>query len=212
MNWFQTVFTIFNYPISLLECISVTAGITAVFFAAKEKIITWPIGLINIITAFFIYYSVQLYSDMFLQCYFFGISIYGWIYWSKEKKENIPLKWLSNKERMYCLLIITVFTFLLGIFISRIHLIWPKSFVLPAAYPWADSLIAISSIVANTLMARRIIENWILWILVDIICVYIYIQKDILFISFEFFVFLLLASFGLFKWIQLKNKQELQIL
>lgn len=208
MDWFQTVFQIIGYPVSLLECISVVSGIVAVFLAAKEKLSTWPIGLINIVSAFFIYYHVQLYSDMFLQFYFFGISIYGWYYWSREKEEHIPLKWLNQKQRILWIFIILMSTLLFGLFTSKIHEYWPAIFTKPAAYPYSDSLVAIMSIIANTLLARRIIENWILWILVDILCVYLYIQKEILFISFEFFIFLGIAVFGLKEWIKLRRIQE----
>lgn len=208
MDLFQTAFQIFSYPVSILECISVSTGIVAVYLAAKEKIITWPLGLINIVTAFFIYYHVQLYSDMFLQCYFFGISIYGWYFWSREKKEHIPLKWLTMYQRIYWILGILLTTVVLGKFISALHDLWPTIFLLPAAYPYADTFVAIMSIVANTLLAKRIIENWILWLLVDVICIYLYIQKEILFISFEFFVFLLIAVYGLYEWIHLKKNQE----
>ncbi len=208
MDWFQTVFQIIGYPVSLLECISVVSGIVAVFLAAKEKLSTWPIGLINIVSAFFIYYHVQLYSDMFLQFYFFGISIYGWYYWSREKEEHIPLKWLNQKQRILWIFIILMSTLLFGLFTSKLHEYWPAIFTKPAAYPYSDSLVAIMSIIANTLLARRIIENWILWILVDILCVYLYIQKEILFISFEFFIFLGIAAFGLKEWIKLRRIQE----
>jgi nicotinamide mononucleotide transporter len=207
LNWFQPVFNLFDYPVSFIELISVFSGITGVYLAAKEKILTWPIGLINISTAFFIYFRVQLYSDMFLQCYFFGISIYGWYFWKKEKKEHIPLKWMHNKERILWVIAILISTLLFGYLISRLHEWLPSIFPISAAYPYADTLVAIMSILANTLLAKRIIENWILWIFVDLICVYLYIQKGILFISFEFLIFLGIAIFGLIEWIHLKRIQ-----
>ena len=208
MNWFQTAFEIIGYPVLWLECISVSTGIIAVYLAAKEKIITWPLGLINIITAFFIYYHVQLYSDMFLQCYFFSISIYGWYYWSREKEKQIPLKWLTTNQRVLLILGMLLSSAILGKIVSQLHLIWPGVFPLPAAYPYMDTLVAIMSIVANTLLAKRIIENWLLWTLVNVLCVYLYIQKEIVFISFEFFVFLGISIFGLFEWMHLKKNQE----
>lgn len=207
MDWFQPAFNVFNYPVSFIELISVFSGITGVYLAAKEKIISWPIGLINITTAFFIYFSVQLYSDMFLQCYFFFISIYGWYYWKKEKQEHIPLKWMTSKERTLWIVIILLTTLLFGYLISRLHEWLPSIFPITASYPYADTFVAIMSIVANTLLAKRIIENWVLWILVDLICVYLYIQKGILFISFEFFIFLSIAVFGLLEWIRMQKIQ-----
>jgi nicotinamide mononucleotide transporter len=200
LDFFQNIFSIAGYPISLIEFISVVCGIVAVYLAAKEKIINWPIGLINIITAFFIYFHVQLYSDMFLQCYYFLISIYGWYFWSREKENHIPLKILSTKQRIQIILIIIIGSLLAGTIISRLHLIPNGWFPKPAAYPYADSLVAVMSILANALLAKRYLENWFLWILVNTISVYLYIQKEIVFIAFEFFVFLLLAIYGLIEW------------
>lgn len=91
---------------------------------------------------------------------------------------------------------------------SLIHEFFPTAFPEPAAYPYADTLVAVASIVANTLMARRFIESWVLWIGIDVICVYLYFQKDIKFIAFEFLIFLILAFYGLYSWILLKRKQD----
>ncbi|MBK9108503.1 MAG: nicotinamide mononucleotide transporter [Saprospiraceae bacterium] len=180
----------------------------AVYYAAKENILTWPIGLINIITAFFIYYHVRLYSDMFLQIYFICISIYGWLIWNMEHRNAVPLKYLSNQGLALFAFLIIICTIVLGKFMSHIHEFFPSAFPEPAAYPYSDTLVAVASIIANTLMARRFIESWILWIGVDVICVYLYFQKDIKFIAFEFLIFLILACFGLYNWIQMKRKQD----
>ena len=211
IHWFNVAWNPLGYPVTWIEIISVFSGIVAVYLAAKEKILTWPLGLINITTAFFIYYHVQLYSDMFLQIYFFGISLYGWWIWKNEQKEKIPLKWLSLQQKYYLIILLTIVSLLTGYLISQLHEYFPSIFEKPAAYPYSDSLVAIASIFANTLMARRYIESWVLWIVIDIICVYLYFQKDILFIALEFLVFLLLAILGWVNWLQLKKKQDLSL-
>lgn len=199
------VFSIGNYGVSSLELFSVIAGIWAVYLAAREKILTWPIGLLNIVSAFFIYYQVRLYSDMFLQIYFFGIGVYGWYTWKNEKQDKIPLKWLTANQRIFLAGLIAICTIVLGYWMTKIHIQFPTLFPVAAAYPFADTWVAVTSIVANTLLAKRYIENWILWIAVDILCVYLYLQKGIAFVSFEFFIFLILACYGLIKWRRRKN-------
>lgn len=203
MDWFEPLLSIGDYPVSRIEFISVLAGIVAVYLAAREHILTWPIGLINISTAFFIYYSVHLYSDMFLQLYFFGIGIYGWWFWTKEQRTSIPLKWLSKTSRITLALLILICSVLLGYGVSQIHLFLPAVFEHEASYPYADTLVAVGSIVANTLLAKRYIENWILWIFIDLICVYLYLQKELFLIAMEFFLFLGLAFYGLHSWIKM---------
>ena len=203
-------FTIANYPVSYIEFIGSLAGIIAVYYAAKSDIKTWPIGLINIILFFIIFYKVQLYSDMFLQCYFFGISIYGWIYWIGREKEHKPIQILNLQQRIKLALIVLVSTILFGYFISNIHVYFPALFPRPAAFAYADSFVAVTSVVANTLMARRIFENWFLWIVVDIICVYLYFSKDIVFVSIEYFIFLCLAVYGHSSWWNEYSKAKLK--
>jgi nicotinamide mononucleotide transporter len=201
-------FEVLEYPVTYLEFISVLFGIIAVYLAAKEKIWTWPIGLVNIGTAFFLFYQVQLYSDMFLQIYFFGIGIYGWYSWKSEKKENVPLKWLSHSQVVQLSILIVACTLLLGWCMTYIHIWWSTLFPKPAAYPFADTFIAVGSIIANTLLAKRYIENWILWIVIDIICVFVYFDKNIRFIGLEYLIFLGLAIYGAFHWINLDKEAK----
>jgi nicotinamide mononucleotide transporter len=137
---------------------------------------------------------------MFLQVYFFIVSIYGWLTWKNQRQTNKPISRLTPNKRLVILLVIFLTTILLGFLVKDIHLLFPKVFPHPASFPFIDTFIAISSIIATILLAKRIIENWVLWIVVDIVCVFIYAKKNILFISFEYGVFFLLASFGLFAW------------
>lgn len=196
----NTFFTLLDYPISYLEFFGTIAGIIAVWLAAKSNILTWPIGLINIGLFFIIFFQVQLYSDMFLQVYFFGISIYGWYNWIYEKKINIPIKVLELKYILFLTIGTLGLSLIFGFFIKNIHSIWPQVFTKPAAYPYTDSFVTIASIVANTLLAKRYFENWIIWIIVDIICIFLYAFKEIIFVSFEFFIFLLIAIYGHWSW------------
>jgi nicotinamide mononucleotide transporter len=205
LHWF--FFEVLGYSVSYLEFISVCFGLLAVYLAAVENIFTWPLGLVNISSAFLLFYRVQLYSDMFLQIYFFSISIYGWYYWKKEKTAHLPLKYLSYFEKLKVIIIIMLGTFVFGWFIQDIHLYFPSLFPEPAAYPYADTFIAVASIVANTLLARRVIENWIIWIVVDVLCVFLYFDKNIKFIALEYFIFLGLASYGLMSWRKLYLQQ-----
>lgn len=107
---------------------------------------------------------------------------------------------------------IIVATILLGFVVKNIHYLLPKIFIIPASFPFIDSFIAVCSIVANVLLARRILENWILWMLVDLICVFVYALKHVLFISVEYGVLFIIASYGLFQWIQLyKNSVHVNV-
>ncbi len=202
-------FSVLGYPVSYVEFIGATTGLVSVLLAAKSNIWTWASGLINVVCFFLIFYQVQLYSDMFLQVYFFAASIYGWIIWSRQNKQaENPIRVLNRKQRIVLAVMILFSTVLLGFFIQNIHTIFPNIFQKPASYPYVDTFIAVLSVLATILLAKRILENWFLWIIVDILSVGLYAAKDVVLISVEYLIFLCLASFGFYNWYKLKRDEN----
>lgn len=202
---YATWTTLLGYPVSGIELIGTLSGLAAVYLAAKSNALTWPVGILNVICFFFIFYNVQLYSDMFLQIYYFAVSIYGWIVWNKKQEYGLQQSWLAPKYRMIIPFLILFSTLVLGYFISRLHLFLPEVFSQPADFPYTDTLIACMSIVATFLQARKKIDCWIIWIVTDILCTIVYWIKGIQLISLEYFVFTLLAVFGLISWIRIEK-------
>ena len=204
-----TATDILGYSVSYVELIAAFFGLLSIYLAAKQVIWTWPTGLINIVFSFIIFYQVQLYSDMFLQVFFLFTNIIGWIIWKQKLREEKPVRALSTKTRLILSGLITVSTFVLGILVKNIHLFLPQFFNLPAAFPFIDTFIAVASITASILLAKRFIENWVIWIVVDITCVFVYASQNIVFISVEYFVFCLLAYFAFFSWLKsMKHETE----
>lgn len=208
--WFSiqnTFITVYGYPLSYIEFLGTLTGLISVWLATKSNIWTWPIGLLNVTCFFLIFFEVRLYSDMFLQVYFFVTSIYGWIVWHN-KTENGEVKILSNSRRIVFSIIIILSTIVVGFAVKNIHLIFPQVFNKPASYPFVDTFVAVISIIANLLLAQRKLENWILWILADIISVVLYTKKMVMFISIEYFVFVCLATAGLIMWIKIMRHEK----
>ncbi len=201
LEWWNSVFfSVLNYQVSYLEFSATVSGLACVWLAATNNILTWPLGIVNIITSYIIYYQVALYSDMFLQIYFFITAIYGWYYWNQQKGIVKKITKLTSKSKIVYAFVIIVATIILGYAMSHIHIYFPILFPVPAAYPYADTLVAVASIVANLLMARRVLENWILWVFVDVLACYLYYTKGIKFIALEYVIFTALASYGLYTW------------
>ena len=202
MNFFEIkniAFQIWDYPISYIELLGTLFGMFSVYFASRANILTWGTGIVNEIFLFILFFQVQLYADMFLQVYFFIVTIYGWYYW----KTNIAKKIISEinfRNKMLLTAAIFIFSLLSGFLFSNIHVYLPEYFKVKAAYPYIDSFVMVSSIVATVLLAKKKIENWYLWIAVDLVCVALYFKKGIYFLSLEYFIFLGLASYGLYHW------------
>lgn len=202
----NVVLTVLNYPISLAELIGTLFGLWSVALAAKAKVLNYPIGIINGLFFFVIFFQVQMYSDMFLQVYFFFVSLYGWWKWKHptiiEQTLTRELKITVNGRRSNFFMVIGIVLGLvaMGTLVNNLHILLPQWFQLPAAFPYYDSFVAVGSMVAMYLMARKKLESWVLWIIVDGFCVVLFYLKDIKLMSLEYLVFLMIASYGLWSW------------
>ena len=202
MQWWDVnneAFKVLNYSLSYVELVGTIFGLLSVFLAAKANIITWPTGIINELSFFIIFYQVQLYSDMFLQLFFFVVTLYGWYFWNKNKEEK-KVRTLNSARRSWYIAIIFLGTVILAILMSKIHQAWPDYFPEPAAYPIPDAFTTVASIVATVLLSRRLIETWFVWIAVDIVAIGLYFERDIKLIAIEYIFFLVLCIFGYLKW------------
>jgi nicotinamide mononucleotide transporter len=201
-------FEVLGYSMSYLEFFGVIFGLVAVWLSAKANIWSWPLGIANVILAFFFYYQIQLYPDMFLQVFFFATNLVGWWRWAhprageEDKRHELKVSYVGV---VYFLLVLGCGvggTLVVGSLASRLHDWFPYVFRLPSSYPYADSFILVMSVITTFLMIQKKIENWVIWIIVDILAAALYYIKGAKFYSAEYLVFTILASFGLWNWIK----------
>ncbi len=198
---FETI----GYQVSYVELIGTLFGLISVYLASRANILTWATGIVNELFLFILFFQVQLYADMFLQVYFFVVTLYGWHNW-KQKSEKGSITLTDLKTRIWLVSIITVSTIFSGFLFANIHLYLPNYFQTEASFPFTDSFVMVLSIVATVLLAKKKIETWYIWILVDVICVCLFFKKGIVFLALEYLIFLGLATYGLLNWKkQLKN-------
>ena len=199
-------FTALGHPTSYLEFFGIVTGAIAVWLSARTNIWSWPIGIINVVLLFFLFYQVQLYPDMFLQVFFFVTNLMGWWRWSNpgateaDRKKELKVSWMSAKMLTLFGIIIVGGTFLSGSFASNLHEIFPRLFSQPSAYPYIDSFVMVTSIAATYMMVQKHVECWLAWIVADVVATYLYFAKDLLFVGVEYFVFCLIAAFGFWRW------------
>ena len=184
-NWLQNQ--------SLLETIGVISGILCVWLAARNIIWNWPIAIISVAAYIFIFFEAKLYADMGLQVYFMGMNIYGWYYWSRKPKDadKVPVKSISKKELLFAVFGVATFTTLLGFFLFKQS---------DAAFPFIDSFCTACSLVAQLFMARKVLENWLIWIFVDIIYVGVYLAKDLHLTAGMYALYIYIALTGYQAW------------
>ena len=200
----QTFVEVLGYPLRFLELFGTLTGLVTVWLAARAHILTWPTGLVNNLAFFLLFYQVQLYADMLLQVYFFVISLYGWWHWQRSPGTttgNISV--LTLRQRIWLGMGAGVAAALLGFGMSGIHRHLPRLFPQPAAYPYAHAFTTVLSILATGVMARKKIECWVLWILVDGVSIGLYSLRSIQLIALEYAVFLIICIFGFTQWLRL---------
>lgn len=201
-------FEVMGYPMSFLEFFGTLAGAIAIWLSAKAVVWSWPIGIINVVLFFFLFYQVQLYPDMFLQMFFFVTNLMGWWRWTHprkfeaDRKEELRVSYMRPKQFLFIFFAGLAGTFLFGSFAENIHELFPGIFSKPSAFPYLDSFVTVVSVITTFLMINKKIESWILWILVDVIATYMYFVKGIKFVALEYLVFCFIAAFGLWNWMR----------
>ncbi len=201
---------VLSYRISVIEFVGTLLGLVSVWLALRANIHTWSTGILNAVAFAVLYYQVQLYSDMLLQFFFIGVCIHGWQKWKRmgEAVGDKKVGLMTGRGRKSVALSIVILAIVWGWFMSNVHHYLPSLFPKAAAFPYADAFTTVLSVFAVFLLAHKRIEAWILWILIDIVSVYLYFAKGIVFVSIEYFVFLILATSGLFTWIKFWKDAE----
>jgi len=174
-----------------LEIIGVITGLLCVYLAAVNNIWNWPFAIISVTIYIFIFFEAHLFADMGLQVYFFIVNIYGWYYWShKPSEERPPVKRITKTQALLSAGAVVVFTYILGTILKYT----------PASYPYIDSFCAACSLVAQVFLARKVLENWLIWIFVDIIYVGVYLFKDLHLTAVMYAIYVAIALKGYIDW------------
>ena len=208
-------FTVLGYPMSYIELITTLLIIIYVLLITRKIVWAWPLGIVTFSLFSVLFYQVRLYSDFFEQFYYIGNCCYGWYVWLAAKKKaretgkELEVSFTSAKGRLIAIAIIVICGSIAGFAMSRINLWLPKFFPQPAAYPYIDAAATIMGFVAAGLMTHRKIEAWLLWICVNIICIWLYFVRDIKFVSILYIVFLALAVNGLLTWLKELRRKNL---
>ena len=184
-----------------LEAIAVFFGIASVFYSMKEHIWVYPTGIISTLIYVWICFQYKLYADMGINAYYFSMSIYGWYVWTHPKTgvDVLPVTWLKPKGWFIAL----------GIFlISYLTLYFVLSTFTDSDVPYWDSFTTASAFVGMWLMAKKKVENWIFWIITDLISVPLYFYKGLILTTVQFTFFTVLATMGLMAWIKSAKANE----
>ena len=203
LNWIFSQYQDIPTHLVVLEFIGVFFGFLSVWYSKKEHILVYPTGIIS--TAIFVYILMvyALLGDMFINAYYFAMSIYGWYYWTRKDANNneVPVTTTNKKEHLCSVLIFVLATILVIIIYSA-----NNKFNTWTAY--VDTLTTAIFFVGMWLMAKKKLENWIYWIVGDIISVPLYLYKGLVFTSFQYLLFTIIAIYGYKAWKKSLNNNK----
>ncbi len=176
------------------ESVAAILTIWCVYLAAQNKITNWPISILASIVYFYVFYQNHFFSDAYLQLVFVIFQLYGWWFWSKLNPSK-QLQKISKINRKSTLLLAVISLLLYGIWLYFYKIINPT-----ARIPEIDALTTIISLTALYMQAKRWIENWVIWIIVDIMYVPMYIFGEQYITACLYIFLIIMAIYGFKEW------------
>ncbi|AIN73123.1 TPA: nicotinamide riboside transporter PnuC [Flavobacterium psychrophilum] len=194
-----------NYPTYeiVLELVAIFFGLSSVWCAKKNNIWVFPTGLISTFIYAYLLWQWDLLGDSMINGYYFIMSIYGWYHWTRKKEDaqEFPISVITNKEKIIGLIIFV----LTLIFVIIVYIYFGK---FTNWYSYIDTFLTAIFFVGMWLMAKRKIENWLFWILGDLISIPLYFAKGYTFTSFQYIIFTIIAVFGYLEWKKILNSNK----
>jgi nicotinamide mononucleotide transporter len=176
-----------------LEAAAVLFGIVSVYLSVRENIWSWPTAIVNVTLYIFVFRRARLYADMALQVVYIAISLYGWYEWLHGGAGKTELRVTRSNARLGGLLVTIglVSAAALGTILGRYT---------NAALPYLDSTTTATSLIAQWMMARKLLENWLVWVAVDVVYIGMFLYKSLYLTAFLYAVFLVLSATGYARW------------
>ena len=180
----------FNWTI--IESVAVFFSILYVVLAVKENIWCWVAAGISVILYIYICFTAQLYPETGLQIFYLFMAFYGYYNWNKNDG-NLKIKQWTTSKHLLLILIGTIITFLMGFYFATYT---------NSKMPIVDSFTTVFAVFATYMVAKKILGNWLYWIVIDTVSVYLYFSRDLHLTSLLFIVYTIIAIFGYFSWIK----------
>ena len=182
-----------------IEVLGALTGLIYLYFSIKRIIWLWPLGIITSLLYIYVFYEAKFYADMSLQVYYFFISIYGWYHWlfgkeknvKKDKGEQIPIATIGIRYWLILISITIILTVITGYILQRYT---------DSPLPYWDAFTTSGSVVATWMLARKMLENWLFWIVLDLVSMGMYIYKGLVPTVILFLVYSSMAIIGYFQW------------
>ena len=178
---------------STLEWVSVAFGIAYIVLATRENIWCWPAALIGTATAIILFWDVSLLMESALNVYYLVMALYGWYQWRYGSKDHSTLaiqRWQTH-QHLIAIAVILVLSVVSGFGLEKFT---------TADYPFIDSFTTWAAVFTTWMVARKVLENWLYWIVIDAVSVWLFWQKELYLYALLFIAYTIIAVFGYREW------------
>ncbi len=192
MNEIILFFGNLDFNWSIIETLAVLFSVIYVVLAAKQNIWCWAAAAISVILYIFICYTAQLFPETGLQVFYLIMAFYGYYNWNKNDGYLEITQWSAGKHLLLILLGV-IFTFLMGFYFATYT---------DTQMPIVDSFTTVFSLFATYMVTKKVLENWLYWIVIDAVSIYLYFSRDLHLTSLLFMAYTIIAIFGYFTWLK----------
>ena len=195
-----------------LELVAMLLALAYIILAAQGSLWCWPAAFISTALYTVIFYDVLLLMDSALNIYYLVMAVYGYWAWQKntststvlnQTKKNQPLAIISWSPTLHVksCTILTVISLVLGYVIANYT---------PAAFPYLDTFTTVFAVFATYLVTQKVLENWLYWVVIDTVSIYLYIEKGLIPTTVLFIIYVIIAAYGYFKWQAIYRQSNLK--
>tara|TARA_B100001094_G_C18158475_1_gene787895 strand:- start:470 stop:1042 length:573 start_codon:yes stop_codon:yes gene_type:complete len=183
----------------ILESVAVITAIAYLILAAKENVKCWYAALISSLIYIYIMFQADLIMNLVLQIFYVLMAIYGWLKWNNiiNIDSNVSINSWNKMNHLYSIGLVITLSIFSGIFLEKYT---------QAQLPFLDAFTTWGAIISTYMVAKKIIENWIYWFVIDSISIYLYISRELYLTSLLFFIYLIIIIFGYISWTKKLDK------
>ncbi len=192
MNEIILFFRSLDFNWSIIETIAVILSVLYVILATKQNIWCWAAAGISVALYIYICFSAELFTETGLQVFYLIMAFYGYYNWTK-KEQNLQITQWSAGKHLTLIITGAIITFLMGFYFATYT---------SAKMPIVDSFTTVFSVIATYMIAKKVLSNWLYWIVIDAASIYLYFSRDLHLTSLLFIAYTIIAVFGYFSWLK----------
>ena len=195
-NWLQTLL-VTAQAMSLMEVAAVVFAMAYLLLAVRENVLCWFFAFLSTAIYTVLFWDVNLLMESALNVYYMAMAVYGWHQWtrggtnSSDEPDVLAIRTMSGQQHALVIAAIAVLVFVSGYLLSEHS---------SAAWPYVDSFTTWASVITTYLVARKYLQNWLYWIVIDTVSIPLYIDRGLNLTALLFVAYVVIAVIGYFKW------------